>query len=414
MSAKPLDIIVGQPTTESMDRMTEQMAQMVAPVKTTAWGGLHGSLALILEDADYEIVTRGVITATNRVNQPPAVHPNIDDQTTQRELLRLQAETKNLQTAFELQEAVTNIGVQRIIDSVEEQYVEELNEDYFGYANQTIKSVLAHLRTKWCKVMTKERTDATDAFYHTWVPSTTHVITFGRQLTKLQKKCRTINVIISDEAKTLHFVGQMYKSDYFTEEQMTQYEMRSDVDKGWDPTLDFFSLLYANRKAYGDDRAANSGFESAATMYNLPSNRTITTSTNSGDTASRDLYIESLEESLAIAREYVAKAPGTISTAIPTEFERMKVEMEAQRKQFEALMKQNSDLVTALANTNTVATSTNKAQTTPRSERQRTRDSTGMTECPNCKKMGRHKPENCFNLAKNADKRPTGWRVPKP
>jgi hypothetical protein len=54
MSAKPLDVIVGQPTTDSMDRMPEQMAQMVTPVKTTAWGGLHGSLALaLLDDADY-------------------------------------------------------------------------------------------------------------------------------------------------------------------------------------------------------------------------------------------------------------------------------------------------------------------------------------------------------------------------
>ena len=154
MLAKPLDIIVGQPTTKSMDRMTEQMAQMVAPVKTTAWGGLHGSLALVLDDADY------------------AIGRHLNDQTTQCKLLRLQAETKKLQVAFDLQEAVTNIGVQRIIDNVEDQYVEELNGDYFGYANQAIKSVLAHLRTKWCKVMTKERTDATDAFYHTWVPST--------------------------------------------------------------------------------------------------------------------------------------------------------------------------------------------------------------------------------------------------
>ncbi len=194
---------------------------------------------------------------------------------------------------------------------------------------------------------------------------------------------------------------------------MIQYEIQSDADKGWGPTLDHFSLLYANRKAYGDNRAANSGFESAATMYNLPSDHTITTSTCSGNTASRELYIKSLEESLAIAREYVAKAPGTISTAIPTEFERMKVEMETQRKQFEALMKQNSDLVTALAKTNTVAPSTKKAQTTPRSERQQTRDSTGMTECPNCKKMGRHTPKNCFNRAANADKRPTGWQVPE-
>jgi hypothetical protein len=39
MLAKPLDVIVGQPTTKSMNKMTEQMAQMVTLVKTTAWGG---------------------------------------------------------------------------------------------------------------------------------------------------------------------------------------------------------------------------------------------------------------------------------------------------------------------------------------------------------------------------------------
>ncbi len=35
MLAKLLNLIVGQPTTKSMDRMMVQMAQMVAPVKTT-------------------------------------------------------------------------------------------------------------------------------------------------------------------------------------------------------------------------------------------------------------------------------------------------------------------------------------------------------------------------------------------
>jgi hypothetical protein len=34
--------------------------------------------------------------------------------------------------------------------------VEELNKDYFGYANQVIKILLNHLYTNWCKVMTKE------------------------------------------------------------------------------------------------------------------------------------------------------------------------------------------------------------------------------------------------------------------
>jgi hypothetical protein len=151
---------------------------------------------------------------------------------------------------FELQKAVTTIGVQRIINSVKEQYVKEFNKDYFGYANQTIKMLLTHLHTKWCKVMTKEHTNATKAFYQAWVLSTTHIITFGRQLNKQQKKCKNINVIISDKAKTHHFVGQMYKSNYYTKEQMTQCKMQADINKTWLHILQFLTKLFAQRKAY--------------------------------------------------------------------------------------------------------------------------------------------------------------------
>ncbi len=136
--------------------------------------------------------------------------------------------------------------------------------EYIGYTNSTIKSVPNHLRTKWCKIMIRERTDATDAIYQAWVPNMTHIITFGCQLNKQQKKCKAINVIISDEAKTLHFVGQMYKSDYFTKEQMAKYEILADSDKVWEKNLTHFMDLYALRKAYGNNRAANSGFKCSA------------------------------------------------------------------------------------------------------------------------------------------------------
>jgi hypothetical protein len=62
MSAKLINIIIGQTTTKSMDRMTEQVAQIVAPVKTTPWGGLHGSLALVLDEADNATVTKFIVT----------------------------------------------------------------------------------------------------------------------------------------------------------------------------------------------------------------------------------------------------------------------------------------------------------------------------------------------------------------
>jgi hypothetical protein len=167
MSAKPLDVIVGQPTTDSMDRMMEQMAQMVANVKTTTWGGLHGSLVLILDDADYATVTKNIFTLLDPLTKPTTINPKINKLSNPYEILTLQEEMKTLQKEFELQEAVTTIGVQHIIDSVEEQYIKELNKDYFGYTNQTIKMLLTHLHTNWCKVMTKERTHATEAFYQT-------------------------------------------------------------------------------------------------------------------------------------------------------------------------------------------------------------------------------------------------------
>ncbi len=213
MLAKLLNIIFSQPTTNSMDGMTKQMAQMVAPIKTTTWGGLHRSLALILHNADYATVTKNIVTLLAPLVKPTTINPKINKQVNPYEILTLQEEMKTLQKEFKLQEAVTTIRVQ-LINSVKEQYIEELSQDYFGYANQTIKMLLAHLHTNWCKVMTKACTNVMEAFYQAWVPSTTHIITFSHQVNKQQKKYKTINVIILEEAKTLHFVGKMYKSDY--------------------------------------------------------------------------------------------------------------------------------------------------------------------------------------------------------
>jgi hypothetical protein len=117
MLAKLLDVIIGQPTTKSMDRTTEQIAQMVAPVKTTAWGG-HGSLALVLNDMDYATVTKNIVTLVAPLSKPTTINPKINKLSTPYEILTLQEEMKTLQKEFELQEAVTTIGVQCIIDSI--------------------------------------------------------------------------------------------------------------------------------------------------------------------------------------------------------------------------------------------------------------------------------------------------------
>ncbi len=94
---------------------------MFAPVKTTALGGLHGSLALILDDGDYATVTKNILTLAAPLSKPTTINTKINGLSTPYEILTLQEEMKTLQKEFKLQEAVTTIGVQCIIDSIEEQ-----------------------------------------------------------------------------------------------------------------------------------------------------------------------------------------------------------------------------------------------------------------------------------------------------
>jgi hypothetical protein len=124
-----------------------------------------------------------------------------------------------------------------------------------------------------------------------------------------------------------------------------------DADKEWDPTLDHFSKLFVQFKAYGDNRAANSGFESAATMFEVPSNWTFTTSKSNGNFTARDLYIKSLEESLALAQDYMTNAPMPAPAPAPVinPMTTLHLDMDAQLKQSELLLKQNLNLVTAFA-----------------------------------------------------------------
>ena len=63
------------------------------------------------------------------------------------------------------QEAVDNIIVEQIVQEIiNEMYVEELDKDYVGYNNQTIKTILSHLKDNWCLVTTLERRQADENF----------------------------------------------------------------------------------------------------------------------------------------------------------------------------------------------------------------------------------------------------------
>jgi hypothetical protein len=201
----------------------------------------------------------------------------------------------------------------------------------------------------------------------------------------------------------------MYKSDYYTEEQMSKYKMQTYINKTWLDTLQFFTKLFAQRKAYRDNCAANSGFDSAVHTNNIPAGCSLVSI--SSDITTHDIYVKSLNESLATAREYVAKER-TPTPDKPDPAALPLTELDAQCKQFFLIMKQNSALLATMAKGNGGGGSGSSGVSRGGSGNRR-RDCGTRAMFPNCNKMVVHAVADSFMLPAIKDKIPSWYKPPK-
>ena len=81
------------------------------------------------------------------LTHPDVINPVITNKTKGQELLALQQEQKTLWMEFDLQEAIKSCGVAVIVQVIDKQYLEERKKEYIGYNNESIHSLLDHIRT---------------------------------------------------------------------------------------------------------------------------------------------------------------------------------------------------------------------------------------------------------------------------
>ena len=92
MEERPLDMMIGPPTTRKMDDITKQLSKCMAGVRinATKWASRKfGCLPLFLEDEDLTIATNNTLTSNKRLPEPTNVHADISNETGQKYLLRL-------------------------------------------------------------------------------------------------------------------------------------------------------------------------------------------------------------------------------------------------------------------------------------------------------------------------------------
>ena len=162
---------------------------------------------------------------------PTRINARITDATVGRALLNVQEEHKVEWQAYTLQTVWEAIGVKSCIAAGDDQYVEELLEDYIGYKTQTIAKMITLLQT-WFVITKKEKIDTKALFYAPLSETpNTHITTFAQQLDRRQVKCAKNQVTISDSDKVDHFVAQMYLCEIFESKFLNDWE--EALDKTW-------------------------------------------------------------------------------------------------------------------------------------------------------------------------------------
>ncbi len=197
---------------------------------------------------------------------------------------------------------------------------------------------------------------------------------------------RDRGIATSDQEKTMAAGAQMWQSEMFTEDQMVAWENRTRATQTWTDLQTYFTEKWLERKQYSATTAKQSRFKEAA-----------------------------LHAQEAAAAEEEGETQAILFAMLQDQHTKQIAKMEATNKaNMEAMMEKMNALVAANAtrqpdkenippcgNVKPPGGGGGGPAKKPRKKK---------ALCPSCKCFTMHKPELCYELEANKEKRYPGWK----
>ena len=340
---------------------------------------------------------------------------------------------KILWRKYGLQEAINRVGFETIVKAIDVQYVAQLHKEYLGFSGVTIFQMLNHLCT-WYNITNAHQLAIKIHFVALWGETPdTHANTYAWQLDKRQAKCADLKVVITDDNKTLHFIGQMYAADVFDRNFLDDWE--DAVVNDWAAIVAHFKVEF-DKIGRARERAAEraEGVYSSAAALTQPAQPPPTPDPALAYTAMSE-YVAELELNVdklqtMVSDQSVLTTPSEISTATEiaaaatTTTNSDLAEIKALAKSLaKANALQQQQLMAALVQLSTLDTSTGRVgggaangggggATKGGGGGRGTRRGKPREKhsCVNCKRLVWHSDPKCMELKENAHLRYKGWK----
>ena len=117
MVAFPIERIFGQPNLPTVRTLIEQLANFLSHFNTTTWGGRHGYLPLVINQAK---VTSDENLDCVQLKKPALIHPNIANYTKDRDLFQLKEDHKLRWPEYHFQMVINAVEVEAIATAVDQ------------------------------------------------------------------------------------------------------------------------------------------------------------------------------------------------------------------------------------------------------------------------------------------------------
>jgi len=244
---------------------------MAAAIESAKTGGKFGHMYVILTEEEYRKATGNKTATVTMLTKPPDVNPKF--KTVKREDLtrfvsmELEAETKMEMTAYITQEEVSKEIARRMVESIDIEFIEELKNEYTGFANETPKTFITHMEKEYCESTIDDQLKALKEFEVPW----DQVTPFGTWITRLGRerdKCEEAGVNIDDERMILTITSNAMKCALFTQQDHEGYNDLTTKDLA--SVKAYWIKKYKAHKKFNRDQSATNEYESAAYTMEPP------------------------------------------------------------------------------------------------------------------------------------------------
>lgn len=398
--------VVGQPTDSDLNRIREVLVQILLVIPYDEAEGIHNLIGLIEEDGKYQAAyTKPFVRPTKL----PIYDSAIPEDAKAVVRARMEAEHKAKRQDHVTCETAEREAREFVLNVVEDTWVRELKDDSTFYAKVRAKKVLQHLQGTCTGLHALDVLALQNEMqqYHLEAEGIPEYINL---LEDAQKKATRAGNPITDATVVIIATNAMLGTEQFPRANDDWEEMDPSL-RSWTAWKKLYKT--ADRKARTKQQAtgrkpagaANAGAANAATeqpgdMGPLPETERLAPAETFG-MAELDGYFDHLAAATTTEKAVLEELVGTNATLTKTNEELVAV-VKKMTTENKLLQNENNSLRKKLTAATVAGT---PAGTAPSNTRRVLEE----RKCPHCKKMARHFPSSCYELEKNASKRPAGW-----